>query len=128
MILDMTTRGRPATTPRSAFGKRLASARERAGLSQTELGEKLGLSQRAIAHWERGTTALRPDQLDTLAKALTVSVDELVSGHKIQPVQTGPTGRIRQVFEAVSKLPRRQQDKIVEVVEAFVERKTLSVS
>jgi len=126
MILDMTTRGRPSTTLRTGFGKRLATARETAGLTQTQLGEKLGLSQRAIAHWERGTTALRPDQLETLAKVLSVSVDALVSGNGSRPVETGPKGKVRQVFEAVSRLPRRQQEKIVEVVEAFVEKKAVS--
>lgn len=124
MILDMTTKGRPSTRARSAFGIRLTEARERAGLTQTELGKKLGLSQRAIAHWETGTTALRPDQLDSLAKALKVSTDELISGHPERPKLTGPQGRVRQVFEAVSKLPRRQQEKIVDVVEAFVDKKT----
>ena len=126
MILDMTTRGRPSTNPRTAFGKRLAEARERVGLSQTELGEKLGLSQRAVAHWERRSTALRPDQLDALVKVLNVSVDELVSGNGRRPMETGPKGKVRQVFEAVSRLPRRQQEKIVEVVEAFVEKKAVA--
>jgi transcriptional regulator with XRE-family HTH domain len=123
MILDMTTRGRPSTAPRTGFGKRLATARESAGLTQSQLGEKLGLSQRAIAHWERGTTALRPDQLDALVKLLNVSVDTLVSGNEIPEKETGPKGKVRKIFEAVSRLPRRQQEKIVEVVEAFVEKK-----
>jgi hypothetical protein len=31
-----------------------------------------------------------------------------------------PTSRVQQVFEEVSRLPRRQQEKIVEFVTAFV--------
>jgi transcriptional regulator with XRE-family HTH domain len=123
MIVDMTARGRPSTRPRTAFGRRLAETREQAGLSQAELGEKLGMSQRAVAHWERKKTALHPEQLEALAKVLKVSVDELVSGNGKVPRQNGPQGRVRQVFEAVSKLPRRQQEKIVDVVEAFVDKK-----
>ncbi|MGI8731838.1 MAG: hypothetical protein ACR2LM_00855 [Pyrinomonadaceae bacterium] len=34
--------------------------------------------------------------------------------------QTGPTGKVHKIFEEVSKLPRRQQEKIVEVVSALV--------
>jgi hypothetical protein len=34
--------------------------------------------------------------------------------------KTGPTGKVHKVFEEVSKLPRRQQEKIVEVVSALV--------
>ena len=53
---------------RPAFGSRLAQARKDAGLTQAELGEKLGLSQRAIANWElRETTSLRPDQFEALS-------------------------------------------------------------
>ena len=33
----------------------------------------------------------------------------------------GPTGRVRQLFEAASRLPRSQQQKIAAVLEAFIE-------
>jgi hypothetical protein len=32
----------------------------------------------------------------------------------------GPTGRMRRQFEAASKLPRSQQEKIAAVIESFV--------
>jgi len=51
-----------------------------------------------------------------------VSADELL-GVKT-PKQSGPTGKVRQVFEDVSRLPRKQQLKVVEFVEAFVDKKT----
>lgn len=34
--------------------------------------------------------------------------------------KSGPTGKMHKIFEEVSKLPRRQQEKIVEVVSALV--------
>ena len=34
----------------------------------------------------------------------------------------GPVGRMQKVFADVSQLPRRQQDKIIELVEALVEQ------
>jgi hypothetical protein len=34
--------------------------------------------------------------------------------------KTGPTSKVHKSFEEVSKLPRRQQEKIVEVVSALV--------
>jgi transcriptional regulator with XRE-family HTH domain len=123
MMLDM-AKGRPPIHPQTDFGKRLAQAREQAGLTQTQLGDKLGLSQRAIAHWERDETALLPDQLDAVAKALKVSVDALVSGNGHPPKESAPRGKVRQVFEAVTRLPRRQQEKIVEVVDALVRAKS----
>jgi len=122
MILDM-QRGRPSTKPRSAFGQRLVTAREKAGLSQAQVAARLGLSQRAIAHWERRSSSLYPEHIEALAKILQVSVEELVCNEPKHPRHpTGPTGKIRQVFEAASRLPRRQQNKVAEFIEAFVER------
>jgi DNA-binding XRE family transcriptional regulator len=70
--------GRPTTRERTPFGQRLHTLREQAGLSQQQLAERLGLTQRAYAHWERNPVALRPEQLLSLAEALNVSVDDLV--------------------------------------------------
>jgi hypothetical protein len=74
-----------------------------------------------IAHWERRSVTLKPEQLVALATALSTTTDELLG---IWPPRTaGPVGRVRQVFEPVSRLPRKQQAKVVEFVEAFVEKK-----
>jgi transcriptional regulator with XRE-family HTH domain len=112
--------GRPAKTPRSAFGERLAQARQQAGLSQEQLAEKLGTIQRVVAHWERRPVALRAEQLAALADALGVTADFLIGRDSGKKRGTGPVGRARRVLETVSRLPRHQQQKIIDVVEAFV--------
>jgi transcriptional regulator with XRE-family HTH domain len=114
--------GRPTNHPRTDFGARLTEARQRAGLSQAELSGKIGVDRRMIAHWERRSVTLKPEQLIALATALSTTTDELL-GIK-PPRASGPTGRVRQVFEQVSRLPRKQQAKVVEFVEAFVEKKS----
>ena len=54
-----------------------------------------------------------------MAKALGVTVEELLGQPK--PRRTGnPGGKLGQVFEAVSKLPRRQQQKVIEMAEGFL--------
>jgi len=111
--------GRPAKHPRSGFGDRLARLREEAGLSQVQLAEKLSVSQQAVAQWERKASAVRSDTLAKLAGALGVTTDALL-GTKTKRITAAPLGRARSAFEKVSALPRRQQDKIIAVVEAFV--------
>jgi hypothetical protein len=37
---------------------------------------------------------------------------------------TGPTGKMKQLFEAASQLPRSQQQKLAAVLEAFVNQHT----
>jgi transcriptional regulator with XRE-family HTH domain len=106
--------------PRTPFGQRLHTIREQAGLSQQQLADRLGLTQRAYAHWERNPVALRPDQLLGLAEALNVSVEDLVGSNGTKKRGTGPTGKMKQLFEAASQLPRSQQQKLAAVLEAFV--------
>lgn len=109
--------GRPPKLKRSEFGERLVSIRQRAGLSQTQVAEKLGVSQQAYAGWERSTTALRPDDLAKLADVLATTTDELLGKQAATKRGTGPTGRARQVFERVSQLPRATQQRILANVE-----------
>ena len=57
-----------------------------------------------------------------MAQPLAVSVDELLGVAPPKPKKQAAKGRLQLVFEAASKLPRRQQDKIAEFVEAFVKQ------
>ena len=111
------TRGRPSTRLRPPFGQRMAAARERLGLSQSELAERLDTSQKVIAYWERNPVALRPDQLTSLASALQLTPEELLGDPTPRPRNGGPVGKARRLFEAVSALPRHQQQRILGVVE-----------
>ncbi len=114
--------GRPAKQPRTAFGQRIAKAREAAGLTQAQLAAHMGVTQPVVAYWEREPVALRPDQLAALADALGITADYLLGRPDAKPsTPKGPPGKLRQAFEKAHKLPRSQQQHILKVVEAFVE-------
>jgi transcriptional regulator with XRE-family HTH domain len=108
--------GRPAKSPRTPFGERLHAAREASGLSQAQIAQQFDIAQNAYAMWERHPVALRPDQIEKLAKLLNVSVEYLFGKPEPKP-RGGPTGRVRRIFGLVNQLPRNQQQKIVDVVE-----------
>jgi transcriptional regulator with XRE-family HTH domain len=109
--------GRPPKLKRSEFGERLVSTRQRAGLSQTQVADKLGVSQQAYAGWERSTVALRPDDLAKLAEVLETTTDELLGKQSAPKRGTGPVGKAKAVFDRVSALPRDRQQKILGAVE-----------
>lgn len=111
------------TRPRSAYGKHLAELRKAAGLTQVELAGILGVPQSNIAFWEQSEKPPRSDVLPAMAQAFGVRLEQLLkveTSRRTAAKKNGPTGRVREVFDRVSKLPRRQQEKIVEFVSAFV--------
>ncbi len=105
---------------RPPLGQRLVELRQAAGLTQMQLAERLGVHHSNIAFWELSGTAPRGQVLPQMAQALGVSVDVLLGVTPPKPKRQAAKGRLQQVFESAAKLPRRQQGKIVEVVEAMV--------
>lgn len=112
--------GRPAKSKRSEFGSRLHALREAAGLSQAQVAEKLGIKQPSYAAWERRPVALSHEQIQQLADILGVKPEDFFRAEDTAAKRGGPVGRAKRAFEVVSKLPRSQQQKILDVVEALV--------
>lgn len=63
----------------ATFGDRLAGAREKAGLSQRELAERLGVKLTTLRHWEDDLAAPRANRLQMLAGMLSVSLTWLLT-------------------------------------------------
>ncbi|MCR4879518.1 MAG: helix-turn-helix domain-containing protein [Bacilli bacterium] len=59
---------------------RLMQYRKKAGLSQEELADKLGVSRQAVSKWECAESSPDTDNLIALAKIYNVSLDELING------------------------------------------------
>lgn len=59
----------------AAIGERIKAARINAGLSQDELGEKLGITKMAISKYENGVITPKSGVLIALAKALEVKLE-----------------------------------------------------
>ena len=105
---------------RAPLGQRLTELRQSAGLTQTQLAGRIGVHPSNIGFWELSGTPPRGEVLPKLAQTLGVSIDELLGVTPPKPKKQAAKGRLQLVFEAASKLPRRQQDKVAEFVEAFV--------
>src|SRR5262245_29403576 len=83
--------------------------------------EALGIPQRTLSFYEREAGDIPVGLAPPMARAVGVSVDELLGEtEKKRRAAVGPTGRMRRLFEAASKLPRSQQEKIAALIEAFV--------
>lgn len=111
-------------TPDPQRGLHLRALREAAGLSQRDLAARLGIHHSNIGYWERSGQPPRSDLLPAMADALGVSIEQLLGRQTRRAHAVAPNGRSRLAFQAVSRLPKRQQQKIVEVVEALVAQHT----
>ena len=116
-----------STKTRPPQGTRLAELRKAAGLSQYELARYVGVPQPNIAFWEQSEKPPRSEVLPKMAEALGVSVEDLLDvdtkkkgAKKATATHGRPAGKVREVFDRVSKLPRRQQEHIVNWVSAYV--------
>ena len=66
------------------IGRFIAECRKKANLTQVELSEKLGITDKAISKWERGISLPDTSIMLELCDILSISVNELLSGEKIE--------------------------------------------
>lgn len=60
----------------SRLGQRIRSARERKGLTQSQLGQLVGVARETVGNWETGETSPR----NRLARLIEVLEDDLGTG------------------------------------------------
>ncbi len=65
------------------IGSFITALRKEQGLTQEQLAEQLGVSNRSVSRWENGRTLPDLALLQTLAVALDVSMAELLSGQRL---------------------------------------------
>lgn len=66
------------------IGKFIAECRKKANLTQMQLAEKLGITDKSVSKWERGVCF--PDAMlyEPLCSALGMSINEFFTGHRIK--------------------------------------------
>ena len=97
----------------------LRRLREKAGLSLRELARQIGEQPSNLTYWETGGTLPRSNVLLPMAEALGVNVEELLG--EDQPKRNGkPGGRLGQVVKRISRMPRRQRERVVDIVETVL--------
>jgi len=65
-------------------GKFIAKMRKKVGLTQSDLGEALGVTGKAVSKWERGLNAPDITVLVELSKLLNVTPREILMGEEIE--------------------------------------------
>ncbi len=106
------------------FGKRLAHFRKARGLTQTELGNKIGVSKRVLSYYERKASYPPAHLLIPIAKALRVSVDELL-GLKKADVSKPEHAALWRKLRKAEQLSKKDRKTLVDFIDALVTRSRL---
>ena len=83
-------------------GKFIADERKKKGYTQTDLADKLGISNRTVSKWETGNGFPDVSLLLPLCEELDISVNELLSGERISKEDYAKKAEVNMV-EIISK-------------------------
>lgn len=64
-------------------GKFIAALRKEQGLTQEQLGEKLGVTNKTVSRWENGNYMPDVEMLSLLSEEFGISINELISGERL---------------------------------------------
>lgn len=98
------------------FADNLRAAREKAGLSQRAVAEKLFVSQQAVGKWERGESTPGPDAIGQMAEIFGVSADQLIG------VEKSPADNVSEakkaMYDLIDELPDETVLKLYDLAKA----------
>jgi transcriptional regulator with XRE-family HTH domain len=105
-------------------GANIRRIRASRGMSQTELGEALGITFQQIQKYEKGTNRVSSSRLVAIAQLLAVSLADLFSGTDLEtiesyslPVMSRQALRIAVAFDAIPD--ERQRAYLLRLVESM---------
>jgi transcriptional regulator with XRE-family HTH domain len=116
----ITKRGVATKEGIETIAQKMVRLRKARGITQAQMAQLIGVSQPVVSDYERGALRMHGELIVKVAEILGVTADELLGCGSSQPQKTRAAGKVQKVFEDVARLPRRQQEKVVEFVSAFV--------
>lgn len=82
---------------KQTFGNIIVSLRKEKGMTQLELAEKMGVTDKAVSKWERDLSFPDISSIPKLAEIFEVSVDDLMQV-KTKTKETPPDNKINEII------------------------------
>ena len=106
------------------FGERLAQIRQSRGLTQSDLAEKVGVSQRVIAYYEHAEAQPPGALLVDLAKTLQVSADHLLGLKLPKETKNPKRTRLMKRLQRLEKLPPTDLRFVLKMVDGLIDQRS----
>ena len=85
---------------KKTLGTMIAELRKQHGMTQLELAEKMGVTDKAVSKWERDLSCPDINSIPTLAEILGVSVEELM---QVKKEAEAPVSKVAEIMEIAPK-------------------------
>ncbi|MBQ4584852.1 MAG: helix-turn-helix transcriptional regulator [Clostridia bacterium] len=97
------------------IGNKLYSFRKKVGMTQAEVAEAAGISDRTYADIERGTVNMRVETLLRICKVLKITPNEALT-EEVEETEDS-------IVEELEKLPLSDKKIILKMLEAYIKNK-----
>lgn len=97
------------------IGRKLLAIRKRMGVTQAEVAEKAGLSERAYADIERGTVNMRTETILRICDVLHVTPDEVLTEEK-----ECQTSRQEEIIERLNACNPKDKETALELLSVYL--------
>jgi transcriptional regulator with XRE-family HTH domain len=107
----------------TSFGERLQAIRKARSLTQVQLAEAAGTTQRAISYYETEAGFPPAPAVIDLAEALNITTDELLGVKPPRVERVNDDSEARRMwkrFQLVATLPERDQKAIIRLVNSLI--------
>ena len=85
---------------KKTLGTMIAELRKQRGMTQLDLAEKMGVTDKAVSKWERDLSCPDINSIPNLAEILGVSVEELM---QVKKEADAPVSKVTEILEIAPK-------------------------
>ena len=85
---------------KKTLGTMISELRKQHGMTQLELAEKMGVTDKAVSKWERDLSCPDINSIPNLAEILGVSVEELM---QVKKEAEAPVSKVAEIMEIAPK-------------------------
>ena len=101
------------------IGSFIQLIRKEKGMTQKDLAEQIGVSDKTISKWENGNSVPDTEILSSLCQSLDISVNELLSGEKL-PVETYPQRAEENMMNLLKENEDNRKNSTIQLVVGIV--------
>jgi transcriptional regulator with XRE-family HTH domain len=111
------------------IGNRIAAGRKKRGITQVQLAEAVGISQKLVSSYEVGRITLSAEMLLRIVTALKVSSDEILGIKKDdEAAADNPSLKLVRRLIKIEQMPPNQQKALLKNIDMFLKASEMDKS